>query len=203
MDVIDFEVAGPYVVPTSKHRAGKVIEPADIQEFWQDKEDLAEMIGCYVFGIRAGRGMTAWYVGKTINGFRTETFAYHKRTHYQRVLASYRSGTPILFFVHSTKQNDRVREAIDQVEASLIHHASECNCQLLNLRRRRSWLIRGVAGAGMGRPSEASKDFARMLGLAESRATDEPSESCWRCGTLRNAPPHHSFCVDCGTPFRR
>jgi hypothetical protein len=62
---------------------------------------LLDKRGCYVFGIRAGKGFTPAYAGKATKKFKNEVFGHHKLAKYQRYLADVAKGTPVLFFVIS------------------------------------------------------------------------------------------------------
>jgi hypothetical protein len=72
--------------------------------FWmsvdaQLEDGLSGAIGCYIFSIRASRGILPWYVGLAEKqSFRKECFTSHKLVHYNNVLASQR-GVPMMTFV--------------------------------------------------------------------------------------------------------
>lgn len=72
--MIAFEVHGPFKVPTERWKSGRII-PKDLTDFW-DGTGLGERCGVYIFGIRAGRGITPIYVGKATRRFAVR----HSRT---------------------------------------------------------------------------------------------------------------------------
>jgi hypothetical protein len=99
-----FAVDGPYDVPCYQGSGGRTITDENTQEFWKNNPHIAMERGCYVFGIRAGRGFTPAYVGKASKSFKQEVFSPHKLSRYQQFLADYRRGTPIMFFVVAPKK---------------------------------------------------------------------------------------------------
>jgi hypothetical protein len=85
--MIKFLPYGPFNVPVL--HAG--IDGSREDEFWdnleRDETGLSEAVGCYIFAVRAGRGIRPWYVGKTEKaGFRREVFQDHKFRLYWQVL---------------------------------------------------------------------------------------------------------------------
>jgi hypothetical protein len=76
---------------------GRTISKTDIGTFWSVAALIANGVGCNVFGIRAGKGMTPLYVGKATKSFAEETFAADKLNKYYYGLTQYRKGTPIFF----------------------------------------------------------------------------------------------------------
>ena len=93
-------VYGPFEIPRIADRSE--VDGAGLSGFWKEVETrdvgLAMASGCYVFGIRAAKGATPWYVGQAKVSFRQECFTRHKLNHYNSVIA-HRTGTPILFLV--------------------------------------------------------------------------------------------------------
>jgi hypothetical protein len=113
-----FVVDGPRTVPFYEGRAGRTIT------FWEKNSDLANLRGCYVFGIR-NRGLTPGYVGKATKAFKSEVFAPHKLTRYQQFLADYQKGTPILHFLVSPRRRGAPNAShIKQLEDFLIRRGS-------------------------------------------------------------------------------
>lgn len=94
-----FSIDGPREVPYFQGKGGRTILDENVRQFWEKNAEIAESRGCYVFGIRAGKGLTPAYVGKATKTFKQEVFSHHKLTRYQQFLANYQKGTPILFFV--------------------------------------------------------------------------------------------------------
>src|SRR5580704_8760215 len=117
-----FVCHGPHKIPTTKQRVGRLISKTNISQFWSSASSLANCVGCYVFGVRAGRGMTPIYVGKATKSFAREAFAPDKIVKYHTGLSSYKKGTPILFFVYepTSKKGKVNRTHITALEKLLI-----------------------------------------------------------------------------------
>jgi hypothetical protein len=92
---------GPFEVPRMR---SNLVARANLSQFWEDVSrqhpQLPEACGCYVFALRAGRGRTPWYVGRTNHqDFRHECFAHHKLTYFNEVLGGSGRGVPELHFL--------------------------------------------------------------------------------------------------------
>ena len=143
-----------------------MIDQASADRFWSEHPDLANAIGCYVFGVRAGRGgYVPIYVGRASNGFRNECFAYHKRDRYNTALNNRGACTPVMFFVVKESGPDGALDTcLDHVEHFLMQVASERNADLAN-ERRVDYRILGVFRTSVGPPSKSSRLLRRMLGI--------------------------------------
>ena len=100
---MNYEIFGDFTVPR-KPRRNAVAETVERRVFWRAIDDahpgLSSAVGCYVFAIRAGRGILPWYVGKTCTqGFSGECFEPHKLVHYNDIISSRKQGTPLLYFL--------------------------------------------------------------------------------------------------------
>ena len=94
-----YTVYGPHKIPTKRLHKGRRIEEPD--EFWQQSSELESLRnrqGVYVFGMRAGLGITPYYVGKTVREFEDECFAYHKLDKYHEAINN-QAGKPVMFFI--------------------------------------------------------------------------------------------------------
>ena len=161
-----FSVHGPCEIPYYQGKAGRTITDENIKEFWKKHPALGKQRGCYVFGIRAGKGMTPGYVGKAANGFKPETFAAHKLTRYQQFLTDYAKGTPIMFFVvPPAKKGAPNVSHINELEAFLIQVGVAANPDLLNIKGTKveEWGISGILRAGTGKPTASAKGFRKLM----------------------------------------
>lgn len=154
-------------------------KPKDLAAFWEELDQLngyevSGGIGCYVFAIRAGKGVTPWYVGLAEKqSFRKECFAPHKINHYNAVLNKYR-GTPMLTVVakHSPSgklvlPNGKVHRDIQQLEIMLIGNCLSRNAELRNIRDTkllREMRVSGLLNTPTGRPTVAVSAFKRLIG---------------------------------------
>lgn len=163
-----FEVHGPVEVPCYRGAAGRVVDRESLSDFWTHHRALAAKRGCYVFAIRAARGYTPIYVGKSTKTFKQECFTHHKLEHYNRALADYLKGTPVLFFVAGTTGRGRANaKAIGEIERYLITLGEVANPNLSNVqnRSRERWGIRGVVRSGKGKRSKSAAAFRRLMDL--------------------------------------
>jgi hypothetical protein len=161
-----FTIKGPRKVLFTKKRAARVILKDNINEFWEKNKDLGERRGCYVFGMRSGKGLTPAYVGKATKSFKGEVFSYHKLTRYHQVLADYQKGTPILFFVVAPQRRGAPNlKYVAQLEKFLIQVGVAANPYLLNERSTKpeEWGIAGVLRSGKGKPSRSARLFRKLM----------------------------------------
>ncbi len=66
------KVKGPIKIPCHVGKGGRTISDDNIRDFWRSYKKYEDRRGCYVFGIRAGKGCTPGYVGiRTLPGARS------------------------------------------------------------------------------------------------------------------------------------
>ncbi len=164
------KVYGPYKVPFTRqsHGSGKMIEGKHMREFAEDLPDRFIMAkqGCYIFALRAGRGATPWYIGKSGKSFRQECFTPHKLNKYNRALFEGKRGTPVLYFVALPGQKKKISaKIITEVETYLIGIAKAANPKLLNVSKTKppKWGILGVVRSRTGKPSATETAFRKMM----------------------------------------
>jgi len=154
--------------PFFQGRGGRTITDENIDSFWEANKKFRTRRGCYVFGIRAGKGYTPGYVGKATKSVNQEVFAYHKLTRYHQFLANYAKGTPVVFFVLAPSQKGKPNVSqINAVEKYLIELGTTANERLLNVKDTNppGWGIQGVVRSGKGKTSTGTKDFRTMMGI--------------------------------------
>lgn len=164
-----FTVIGPCEVPVYQGKAGRTITDENVREFWAANPELESRRGCYVFGVRAGKGLTPAYVGKATKSLRQEVFAHHKLTRYQQFLVDYRKGTPVLFFLLAPQRKGAPNSAhIGELEDFLIQTGLAANPDLLNIKgtKAEEWGISGVLRGGKGKPSNSAQLFRRLMNLS-------------------------------------
>ncbi len=76
--MIAFQPHGPFEVPILSGGLDKSREGAFWRKVEESEPGLPAAVGCYIFAIRAGRGVRPWYVGKTEAAFKKEVFQDHK-----------------------------------------------------------------------------------------------------------------------------
>jgi hypothetical protein len=165
----DFHVSGPFDVPTYKGKKGRIVRSEEGDAFFTSHPTLAHQRGCFVFGMRAGGGITPTYVGKATKGFGQECFTAHKLGKCNETLVDYLRGTLIVIFVSAPAGRCRpATKQIKLVEDFLIQTGIGVNPDLLNVKgtKQADWSIRGVLRAARGRPSKSAAAFERRCGCS-------------------------------------
>lgn len=168
-----FEPVGPFAIPNDRILGGgKRIESDHVKQFWSDDEleDIASRVGCYIFGIRAAGGFKPYYVGMTTKSFKQEALHSHKRSdHYNKVLATNKRGTPVLFFaMYPSSRRTINKDAIRELESILIYLVRQQNPDATNDKGRHYHppTIQGVLNwSGRGARTSAAQDMRRLLNL--------------------------------------
>ena len=170
-----YGVFGPFEVP--RHDGGRVVASGQLQDFWEEvgknHPGLPDASGCYIFGIRAGKGATPWYVGQAKKAFREECFTYHKLHRYNEVLVDLKKGTPILLFLARQTPKGRFANKLpkpeaDSLENLLIHNCLRANQELLNISKTSFFKeaeIPGLLNSPQGVPPESTRFLRRLLNL--------------------------------------
>lgn len=184
-----YNVFGPYDVPVelkvaTKKRVSKRIvnrqtspeEEANgivgLSSWWgqEERSRLRSCTGCYVFAIRAGKGYTPWYVGKTSRlTFEKEAFTPRNVDMMNDVLAAGK-GTLVLFLISTgrAKTNDK---HVDEIETWLIGQALVANAELKNVQKTKKpeWVIGGLKCPGKKAQTGPAAELARTLNLTNSK----------------------------------
>ena len=162
-----FEVHGPFAVPLYKGRNNRLVRAEEGKAFFSEHPRLSTRKGCYVFAMRAGRGLTPVYVGSATTEFGQECFTPHKLGKCNEALADYRRGRLVCFLVVAPVQRGRpgVKE-IRLLETFLIQAGVVANENLLNVKgsKQEELEIAGVIRA-KGRPSIAAATFRTAMKL--------------------------------------
>lgn len=177
--MIAFEPYGPFKVPIQRGGIDKSRE----REFWDAVEDVApdlpNAVGCYIFAIRAGRGVRPWYVGKTEKaGFRKEVFQDHKFRLYWEILKDRRKGTALLYFLakHTgsgrfAKPSTNGHSSIAVLEELLIGTSLLRNSKLVNKRTTKHFKelqVPGYMNETPGARSQKARELATLLGVGHN-----------------------------------
>jgi hypothetical protein len=148
---MEYSIHGPFELKRSKgfknKKVGVDYTKEAKKEFWNivgnRVPDLPSACGCYLFAIKASKGIKPWYVGlaeKQI--FQKECFGLQKINIYTTVINKCGKGTPILFliakrtnkgkFVNPSKNGHK---DIQYLETILIGTAMEKNPNLMNIKK--------------------------------------------------------------------
>jgi hypothetical protein len=152
-----------------------------MSSFWKTvnseiEEGLSESVGCYIFGIRAGKGILPWYVGLAEKqSFRKECFTPHKLNHYNQSIAN-RKGTPVLTLISKWTEGNRYAKPsgnghndIRFLETMLISHCIQRNSNLQNIRDTkmiREMVVEGLMNSSAGRNHESVSTFQDLIGVS-------------------------------------
>lgn len=167
-----FTVNGPYLILTEKQKAGNklVADNKDaLNKFWDSTDGVKDSKGCYVFGMKVGKGVTPYYVGQTTKRtFSTECFTIDKCRKYDKVLSKYMKGKPVMYFVVlNGKGGNGAIATIKEVEQYLIDVALAKNPDISNIKGTKSpaWSIKGIVRTGKGEATNQSREFKKMMGI--------------------------------------
>lgn len=153
----------------------------DRATMWADLEarealGLADACGCYVFGIRAGRGVRPWYVGKAEKqSFKRECLTDDKLRKYNSVLLSASKGTPVIYFYARTTMKKHAWSApsksrhmdIDYLERMLIGLALDKNKNLVNVKETgllRNMIVPGLLNTPRGALTRQARELKKVMG---------------------------------------
>ena len=133
--------------------------------------------GCYLFAMRAGKGMTPWYVGQSKGCFKLEVFAKSKQAHYNAVRGNYKKGKPMMFLVIRLTKGGRLMKGklpepeANYVERFLISEAFQKNPDLMNIKGvsfSKNLFIPGIINdsRASSKLDDGTKELMSCLGMA-------------------------------------
>jgi hypothetical protein len=159
-------------IPFRKQLDGKAkhIDAEHVKKFWDtdSAKTIAAKQGCYIFALRAAKGYTPWYVGRTNKSFGQEALGLLQLNKYNAVLFDGRKGLPVMFFVAPAGNKNNVPNATcDAIETFLIQAAYAENPKIKNRQKTKipDWTIAGIVRPKRGPVSKLAGDFKRMMGL--------------------------------------
>ena len=183
-----FHVYGPFTLKPSKStnlitNESLVSLIGDVEE---TEEGLSDACGCYVFGVKASKGIVPWYVGQANKtALVKEALNSTNREKYNSVMTksdgptamAKRHGTPILFllpnltpqgrFAKKTSKSNGL-ESINFLEEWLIASALQKNPEMIN--DKKTYFLRNICVTGLfngerGKATKSSSELKRALGL--------------------------------------
>lgn len=168
-----FVVGGPFDVPITKLKSGAfVVEESKLSELAELDQSFARTGGVYVFSRKSSRGSTPVYVGMTKKQrLIDEAFNHRNRNIVMKWLNDQSHRRLQIWTIvpasNRSKLSRDAGDAIDEIEAFLIHTAANENPDLLNLRKKggQKWTIKGVDKGGRGNRPREAKDFRKLIGL--------------------------------------
>lgn len=171
----------PHTAVEIPRRPGGLIsnDKNDMNAFWERievevAEGLSGGIGCYVFSVRAGKGVLPWYVGLAEKqSFRKECFTSHKLVHYNNVVSE-RKGTPLLTLVSKYTPSGKIlnptgntHRDIQFLESLLIANCLARNPVLFNTRDTkllREMVVPGLLNTPPGKSAASVANFRNLVG---------------------------------------
>ena len=174
-----FVPEGPFPI----ERNGRTVDRTRLSDFWSDVEDsclgLSDAVGCYIFAIRAGKGVRPWYVGKTEKAsFSREVFQPHKLVLYAEALNEVDKGTPLIYFLPKVTSGGKFSKpslngvpSIAALEELLIATCLQRNTVLLNKRTTkhlREMEVPGYMNERPGNRSNGAVKLSEVLGSAKN-----------------------------------
>lgn len=168
---------GPLEVPLTRRRI-EYRNKNPLVLFWEQFDELlpgiSDAVGCYIFSIRAGKGIRPWYVGMAEKqSFKKECFAPHKRLNYNDCLSE-RKGTPVLTLLPKLTSSGRfARRSINGhrdisiLENMLISACLQRNSDLLNIKSTkmlRELEVPGLINSPRGRNNQTVVEFQKLIG---------------------------------------
>lgn len=168
---MNYSIHGPYRM----HRRKGLVDTSKeaIRDFWKQVEDdepyVSNSCGCYVFAIRAGKGVRPWYVGLAEKqSFEHECYSIHKINIYNEALAE-RKGTPILFLIARrtngekfSKPSSNGHRSAQLLETLLIGSALDKNPDLMNVKDTaflRDMTVPTILNTPRRPPTEPEREF--------------------------------------------
>ena len=170
--MLRYKTYGPHAIPRRTSSYGNKtcnFSKEALCAFWTEVEaatpGLSSARGCYIFAVRAAKGIKPWYIGQSKTGFKSECFQPQKRDHYHHIVNDTKKGTPVLIFVarrttHGFAQTLSNKEA-DFVEGHLIGLALVNNSKLRNVKRVRH--LREVQIPGVLNSPKGNSKGANLL----------------------------------------
>ena len=150
-----FDVCGGFEIERQPRRQGGVFNDTFWTKMDASNDSLSGACGCYIFALRNGDNIVAWYVGKTEKlTFKKECFQPTKISYYNGLLKKH-NGVPILILLPRltgsgkkfSKPTKRGYRDIDFLETLLIGMALEQNANLLNVQKTK--LLREMVVPGL------------------------------------------------------
>jgi len=147
---------------------GRIVRVEEGAALFKKHAKLKARRGCYIFGMRAGKGITPTYVGKATKNFGQECFTAHKLDKCNQTLVDYAKGTLVIVFVVAPPGKGRpAKTQIGDIEDFFIQTGVAKNPNLLNVQgtKRAEWSITGVIRAKKGKPPKASSLLKSAMGI--------------------------------------
>ena len=162
-----FIVAGPFDVPLQPDvRKAKLIDRAKAKSLTAQSDGFARR-GCYVFGIRAGKGARPIYVGMTMSQNLIAEAFNERNVNLVNDYINRQKGNPVIYIVYQKAgRGGPAKNCIPEIEEFLVARCAKRNPKLINvhMNKKASWSIAGVINSGSGKPSASASQFSNLIG---------------------------------------
>ena len=92
-----FKIYGPFEIP--RYNKNGLLDDKAVKKFWNEAGECSKACGCYLFAVKAAKGIKPWYVGAANQlTFSQEALKKEKLKMYDNIISK-RKGTPILFLI--------------------------------------------------------------------------------------------------------
>jgi hypothetical protein len=176
---MDFDVFGPFKIERENLRSARMITKASMTGLWDKLEDesegLSKACGCYVFGIKAAKGILPYYAGQALkSAILSEAFNSSNILKYNKALLDRGAGTPVLFVLPWLTNGGKYRRpsaadsnpVLDFLEDWLIAQTLQRNAKAINNKKTkflRKVHVTGVFNAEQGESNWYSGKFNSMM----------------------------------------
>ena len=168
-DARQFVVSDILELPVIKQPGGRQLDEAGALKVFQRNASFTSQPGCYVYGIRAAKGIKPVYVGKTEDQpLKKEALSPDKIGKINKAILKTRKGTPVVaFVVPAKKPGQPPKSLISEIEGVLIQYAYAKNPSIENDNGifEPQWFIEGVINSKPGRRSKKAREFRSMVGI--------------------------------------
>ncbi len=175
---MNFDVYGPYEI--ARFTPKKLITKESCTDLQSRLSEFDTSCGCYIFAMRAGKGIKPWYVGQANkSSLIQEALNPSNIVKFNTDVLSRFKGTPVIFFLPLLTGNKKVfakptkrkegRKSVDFLEEWLIASALQKNPSLINKQKTkflRDIHVRGIFNPVQGEADDHSAALKKTLNLS-------------------------------------
>lgn len=164
-----FVVSDILSLPVVRRPGGRHLDEDGARAVFRDNRQYSSKCGCYVYGIRAAKGIKPVYVGKAVEQqLMAEALSPDKICKINKAILKTRRGTPVVaFIVPEKKLGATPTTQISEIEIALLQYAYAKNPDIENENGvyKPRWFIDGVVNSDPGRRSDKAVAFRSMVGI--------------------------------------
>lgn len=175
--MMNYSIHGPFEIKKQKNGLVDMSKSAK-KHFWdyvkEKYSSLPSSCGCYLFAIRAAKGIKPWYVGLAgKQSFEKECFTAHKINIYNEVIAR-KKGNPLLFLIAKRTKKGKLANPSKRghqhninLETILIGVTLEKNPELMNIKKTKflkEMCVPCLINTPKRKPTKSEIDFKIAIG---------------------------------------